>query len=859
MDLKKSHKPIKCWQYFNCGKSKCPAYRSDDLRCWLMAGTQCHDGIQGPFVEKIEMCIGCHVFNENMHPGDMAETCRLVSKQFSAFKKEIEDRDQQSETLAKELTSGLSEVSGALEKIAAGDPSVRIPETSGLAQIRELKKLVNTCAENLSDIVELAHEFAIGLAEHFNVLHQVAGGELSARIKGVSKVELLESLKDVTNQTIESVAREIADHRQTEESLRESETRFRTFAEKAPIGITIMRPDLTYEYINPTFTDLFGYTRKDLPDKNNWFEKVYPDENYRSKVMSAWEGDFGKPDKLERKTARTFKIHCKNGEDKIVSMQTVVLPDGRHFVTYTDVTEKAEAEDKIKQSEEKYRTLIDNMQDGVFINQDGILQFANGAMANMLGYTTEDMIGKPIEKFIAFEDREIIKNNYERRISQEEVENEYEVRLRHRDGVSSIIAVINVALFTYQGKPAAIGTVKDITERKRAEQEKLKLEAQLQRSQKMEAIGTLAGGVAHDLNNILSGIVSYPELLLMDLPSNSHLQKPIQLIQQSGEKAAAIVQDLLTLARRGVAVTKVVNLNMIVTEFLKSPEFGRLSSFHTQVDVEVDLSPDLHFIHASPVHISKTIMNLVSNAAEAMPEGGRVMISTANKYVDKPIKGYDEVLAGNYATLTVSDTGVGISPNDLEKIFEPFYTKKVMGRSGTGLGMAVVWGTVKDHNGYIDVLSAEKRGTTFTIYLPATDDAPRKEFTQLPIEEYMGQGETILVVDDMVEQREIASAMLNKLGYQVHAVPSGETAVDFLKDRTVDLVVLDMIMKPGIDGLETYRRILKLRPDQKAIVASGFSLSQRVKEIQKLGAAIYLKKPYSIEKLGMAVRSELEK
>jgi two-component system, cell cycle sensor histidine kinase and response regulator CckA len=528
-------------------------------------------------------------------------------------------------------------------------------------------------------------------------------------------------------------------------------------------------------------------------------------------------------------------------------------------VTYSDITEKAKAEETTRQSEEKYRALIDNMQDGVFINQDGVLQFANDAMANMLGYTAEEMIGKAIDTFVAPENRDTIRNDHQQRIAFRDVEHEYEMRLCHRDGVTSIIASINVALFTYRDKPATIGTVKDITERKRAEQEEIKLEAQLQRSQKMEAIGTLAGGVAHDLNNILSGIVSYPELLLMDLPSQSHLRKPIQIIQQSGEKAAAIVQDLLTLARRGVAITKVVNLNQIITDFLKSHEFDRLSSFHTKVHVEVNLAPDLFNINASPIHISKTIMNLISNAAEAMPEGGKIMITTANKYVDQPIRGYDEVLEGNYTTLIVSDTGVGISHNDLEKIFEPFYTKKVMGRSGTGLGMAVVWGTVKDHNGYIDVLSAEKRGTTFTLYFQTTVEALRQELMDLPLEDYKGQGETILVVDDMAEQREIAAAMLTRLGYNVATVAGGEEALSYLKSQPADLLILDMIMDPGIDGLETYRRILKIRPNQKAVVASGYSLSQRVKEIQKLGAAIYLKKPYSIEKLGMAVRSELEK
>jgi Response regulator containing CheY-like receiver, AAA-type ATPase, and DNA-binding domains len=209
--------------------------------------------------------------------------------------------------------------------------------------------------------------------------------------------------------------------------------------------------------------------------------------------------------------------------------------------------------------------------------------------------------------------------------------------------------------------------------------------------------------------------------------------------------------------------------------------------------------------------------------------------------------------------LTVSDTGIGISLEDREKIFEPFYTKKVLGRSGTGLGMAVVWGTVKDHNGYIDVQSLEGKGTTFTLYFPATRQESAQDNVPLRLEEYSGKGESILIVDDVKEQREIASLMLKKLGYAVTSVASGEEAVDYLKNNSADLLVLDMIMDPGIDGLETYKKILQLHPKQKAIIVSGFSETERVKEIQKLGAGPYLKKPYLFEKIGHAVRLELDK
>jgi len=252
-------------------------------------------------------------------------------------------------------------------------------------------------------------------------------------------------------------------------------------------------------------------------------------------------------------------------------------------------------------------------------------------------------------------------------------------------------------------------------------------------------------------------------------------------------------------------------------------------------------------------------MNLISNAAEAMPEGGKLTLSTENRYIDRPIRGYDDVKEGDYVILTIADTGTGISPDDIEKIFEPFYTKKKMGRSGTGLGMAVVWGTVKDHNGYIDIQSTEGKGTTFTLYFPVTREKLPEDESSLPIESYRGNGESILIVDDVEEQRNIASGMLRELGYSVVSVSSGEEAVEYLKTNNADLLLLDMIMDPGMDGLDTYKKIIELHPGQKAIIVSGFSETDRVKDLQRLGAGAYIRKPLLLEKIGIAVKEELEK
>ncbi|MGD2086841.1 MAG: two-component regulator propeller domain-containing protein [Candidatus Aminicenantes bacterium] len=382
-------------------------------------------------------------------------------------------------------------------------------------------------------------------------------------------------------------------------------------------------------------------------------------------------------------------------------------------------------------------------------------------------------------------------------------------------------------------------------------------------AQKMETIGTLASSIAHDLNNILAGIVNYPEMLLMDMPPDSPHWHTIFAIRRSGLKAAAIVQDLLTLARRGVTVTEVVSLNRVISEFLPSPECQEILASSPDIRIKTHLEEDAHNIIGSPVHLSKTLMNLVSNAVEAMPHGGQLMIKTQNHYIHRHyhIKGYHEVKEGNYVMLSVSDTGIGMSEKDMKHIFEPFYTKKKMGKSGTGLGMAVVWGTVQDHNGYITVESSEKKkkGTTFTLYFPATRLKSVKGQSQLTMNQLMGNGESILVVDDVEEQREAASMILKKLKYSVHAVDSGEKAIEYLKEQATDLLVLDMIMEPGISGLETYKRVLQIYPGQKTIIVTGYTETKDIKEAQKLGAGTYVKKPYDLEKLGIAVKDELEK
>jgi len=479
----------------------------------------------------------------------------------------------------------------------------------------------------------------------------------------------------------------------------------------------------------------------------------------------------------------------------------------------------------------------------------------------ILGYT-DDEIPNDIEvwvKYVHPDDSKAVMEAAQACLDGKTAEYIFEHRMLHKDGSIRWLMVRGKAIRDEGGNAVRlVGTDADITERKRTEEALRESEEKLVRLNKMESMGLLAGGVAHDLNNILSGIVAYPDLLLMNLPADSEHRKYIEAMRESGLRAAAVVRDLITVAR-GVATTREpLNLNELIKEYFLSPEFNKLEQLHSTATIKTKLDTDLLNINGSKTHLRKVIMNLVSNAAEALKGSGNVIISTMNRYVDRPIRGYSDVNEGEYVVFSVSDDGPGILPNDLDRIFEPFYTKKIMGRSGTGLGLAVVWNVMQDHKGYIDVKSDEN-GTTFELYFPITREKISDKDLSIPIQDYKGNGETILVVDDVPSQLEIACEVLTTLGYKAKAVNSGEEAVEYLKENTVDLVLLDMIMDPGINGRETYEQIIKIHPNQKAIIVSGFAETDEVKEAQKLGAGQYVKKPISLERIGLAVKDELGK
>ncbi|MGL4208211.1 MAG: cache domain-containing protein [Candidatus Adiutrix sp.] len=396
----------------------------------------------------------------------------------------------------------------------------------------------------------------------------------------------------------------------------------------------------------------------------------------------------------------------------------------------------------------------------------------------------------------------------------------------------------------------------DITALKAVEEEKLELQDKLLRSQKMEAMGLMAAEVAHDLNNILSGIIGYPELLLLQPETTAQQGQILNEILSAGKQAAAVVNDLLAISKRVAQSKTPFPLNEVITNFAQSDDCLRLGENGQSLVLELD--PLAGNIVGSPIHLAKAIGCLVTNSFEALGEmeNAAVKIKTETIKTTWAIDGYDgPIPPGNYLKLSISDNGPGIPREDLDKIFEPFHSHKRKDGKGAGLGLAIVWNVVSEHEGRIE-LETTPQGTTFSIYFKTTKIPPKPKQSK-DLSAYKGAGELILIVDDVDIQRKLTSKMLTTLGYEPLAVPSGEEAIELLKTTEVALIVLDMIMDPGINGRQTYEAIKAFKPNQKAIIASGMADTEEVAKAQALGATQFINKPYTIADLAVAVHKAL--
>ena len=504
----------------------------------------------------------------------------------------------------------------------------------------------------------------------------------------------------------------------------------------------------------------------------------------------------------------------------------------------------------------EFKHLVKNTPDIIWtLDRNFTITFINSTACSTFGFFQKEMLGKPITHFLNE------KTTFFKEQLQHQNQVDYETFFRHKNDTPLPVEIKGSKISHFSDSPNMYqGIIRDISEKKRQDEEQQRLKNQLIEAEKHKAMGILAGSVAHDLNNILSGIATYPEVLMMDKTLDPQIKMGLTIIKDSGQKASAVVSDLLTISRGSRAQMEVININFIIDRYTAAPDFEKIKTQYPHVEIEILTEPELLNIKGSYIHIEKVIMNLVLNAVEEVSHrnNGRVRVTTANTYLDSALPGYDTMTRGEYVLLSVIDNGSGIDNKYLNKIFDPFFTKKKMGRSGTGLGLAVVWNAVQDHNGSINVTS--KTGETrFDLMFPAVRQPIPQSVESRSINEIKGQGQRVLVVDDLKDQQKIALHILNNLGYKATAVDNGYAAVEHIKNNPTDLIILDMIMAPSISGLETFQMIKKINPGQKAIIASGYSESKDVLMAQDLGAGSFIKKPYTVLDMGIAVKEELVK
>ena len=505
-------------------------------------------------------------------------------------------------------------------------------------------------------------------------------------------------------------------------------------------------------------------------------------------------------------------------------------------------------------SEKRFRQLAQATWEGLIIYERGALLQTNSQLCKMFGYQENELLGKQI--FNVLLDRSSIRTMTIQ--EDQDTIGPFEARGVRKSGTSFPVE-IRVKHIDYQGRQVQVAAVRDVTAKETALQQKILLMKKLTDAQRMESIGLMASSVAHDLNNIMAGIITFPELLLMDLGEDFKHKEELLMIKEAGKRAAAVVNDLLTVARGATCKKEVQDVNAMVSSYLNSFECKEINQRYPEVKIITYLEEKLQNINCSAMHLSKTIMNLVNNAAEAIQTKGQIVLASKNAQLNSPHHGYETIEPGEYVLISVEDDGPGISEQDIKQIFNPFYSNKVMGRSGTGLGLAIVWNTVHDHGGFIDVVSSDT-GTRFSLYFPADRHGVHTPGSAHPspiINHYRGNGQKVLVVDDQQSQREIASRLLSRLGYQALTAKSGEEAVELIKTTPVDLVILDMLMDPGISGCETYKQIIKHSPGQKAIITSGYSDIADINRAMELGISQFIKKPYSLHEIAQALKLEI--
>jgi PAS domain S-box-containing protein len=513
----------------------------------------------------------------------------------------------------------------------------------------------------------------------------------------------------------------------------------------------------------------------------------------------------------------------------------------------------SQAQGRLRQSETLYRQIFNTANDAIFLTDlEGRIVACSERVLELYGYHPTELTGQSMEALVPEEKRAQAaeRRNYLIRHG----DNIYEAEHRRKGGERMQVELSERIIDRQDRGKVIVSCVRDITGRRQTEQALAESQSKLLRAHRMEMAGLMAGQIAHDFNNLLSPMLGLPDLIREEIPENAQARADLDLIRASAQRMAEISQQLLTLGRRGQVHTRPADVNRIVQETLATLDPRRTEG----VEVIRQLSPQLPPVLGGANQLMRAVSNLVWNAVEAMPNGGRLTVKTDVVRREQASAKSTTSEAGDFVRLIVEDTGAGIPETVLDRIFDPFYTTKSASRQrGSGLGLSVVQAVVQDHKGFIEVQSRVGQGSRFTVYLPVC---------RLPVEPEPAAAtalvrgtERLLIVDDDEMQISVFRRILSGLGYQVTSATSGDQAVERVKQQAFDLVLLDMVMESGIDGTETYRRILHMYPHQRALIVTGYAEVQRVAEVQRLGAGPVLRKPVSREALARAVREEIDR
>jgi two-component system cell cycle sensor histidine kinase/response regulator CckA len=648
--------------------------------------------------------------------------------------------------------------------------------------------------------------------------------------------------KEEPNQELAALKKRVAELEQTLQNERDT---FGTIIQKSPYGILLLGEKGKFLYINPEFVRITGYALEDVPTGKEWFLQAFPDENYRGKALEIWKADMAAN---IVGSARVFHISCRDGNIKVLEFRAARIDESRAMVMLTDITDRKRIEYALIESEERFRILSDNSPVGIALARpDGVFEYMNPRFTEIFGYTIEDFPDNETFLKRIFPNpsyRDLVRYFY-----REDLENfvksrkvgERVVTVRTRGGSDRIMHSRMVIL----GNGKQLMTFEDITDIK-------KMEAELFHAQNMEAVATLAGGIAHAFNNILMGIQGYTALMISETKADHPAYSRLKRIEKQVKSGSDLTSQLLAFSSGGRYEVKPCSMNDLIDK--TSNAFGQ-----TRKDIKIHkaLETDIWAVEIDQAQIEQVLINLYVNAQQAMPRGGDVTLKTRNVTLDEAYVRNYKVKPGNYVMLTVTDTGVGIDDRAKERIFEPFFTTREMGH-GRGLGLASAYGIIRGHQGIINIYSEEGQGTTFNIFLPATEKTAVKE--TVPPKGLLVGNETILFVDDEDVIIDVNREILESLGYKVVAAKSGQEALEVYRklQGKISLIILDMIM-PGMDGEATYDSLKKVNPEVRVILSSGYSKNEQARAILEKGCQAFIQKPFSISDLSMTIRQVLDK